>query len=118
MSDIDTRNWRTIRMDEIDWRAVQSMPEIGGHAGGALRRLSVGYPSVAAEPYWPGCWQNLTLGDVADLGERDLLRHSGFGKKTLAALRRVIDMAASGKLPLLGNPAPDALRPRVANKEP
>jgi len=102
-------DWRDIPMAEINWLGLRG--EIGRSAM-ALRRLAIVlYDRHPVEPYYMGCWSEMTLGQVADLGRRDLMRHNGFGDITLAALQRVIDLAAAGKLPVANGPAPDALRP-------
>jgi len=76
-----------------------------------LWRLSRRDPNRTPEDYGNGCWSDLTLGEVADKGERDILRHLDVGPKALARLREIIDMARAGTLPLKGGPAPDTLWP-------
>lgn len=101
-------DWRSIPMVAIDWSALK--PHVGRNSH-PLRRLTQGFPNRPPEPFQEGAWRNLTLGEVADLGRRALLRHNGMGEATLAALQYVIDLAAAGKCPLTTGPAHDALRP-------
>lgn len=103
-------DWREIPVQRIDWRALhRSM----GRTIHPLRRLCTP-PVDGRRPteLGTGSWAELTLGAVADLGARQIMRHIDVGPKVLATLQRIIDMAADGTLPLLGDPAPDALRPR------
>lgn len=103
-------DWREIQVADIDWSELHRRM---GRTVHPLRRLCL--PRVSGDlptPYGSGSWSTLTLGAVADLGARQILRHIDVGPKVLATLQRIIDMAADGTLPLLGNPAPDALRPR------
>lgn len=101
--------WREIPMTGIDWSALK--PQIGRSAS-TLRMLSHGFDDFAPKPGGAGCWRDMTLGDVADLGKYRLINHHHlFGEKTLAALQTVIDLAAAGRLPLKQAPARDALRP-------
>jgi hypothetical protein len=102
-------NWREIPMKEINWRSLHSHL---GRSAWQLKRYSLGYKeSDPPRPYAEGAWKNMTLGEVSDLGRRELMRHSGMGPVCLAALQYVIDLAAAGKCPVIGGVAPDALRP-------
>lgn len=101
--------WRDIPMRAIDWKHVHSHIGIPAHK---LRRLSL--PPMgdrAPTPYGTGCWCELTLGQVADLGAHEILRYQDVGKAALAGLQYIIDLAAAGKLATCSEPAPDALRP-------
>lgn len=105
-------DWREIRVAHIDWLALRSHI---GRSAGVLRQLSTTIrPDDKPEPYCSGAWREMTLGQVADIGRRNLLRHTGMGAATLASLQYVIDLAADGKCPMIGGPAPDALRPTEA----
>lgn len=106
-------DWRSVRMAEIDWRAMKSHI---GRSASALRRLSIPFRNRPTYPYADGAWMDLTLGEVADLGAREILRYAGMGKVSLAALQSVIDMAEAGKLPLSNGVAIDALRPTKEGK--
>ena len=101
--------WRDIPMRVINFHSMRSHL---GRSARTLHRLTNGYDEKdAPKPYGKAAWRELTLGQVADLGRRELMRHQDFGEKTLAALQYVIDMAADGKLHLTTGPAADALRP-------
>lgn len=102
-------DWRDIPMRMINWKQVHS--HIGRPAH-KLRRLSL--PPMgnrAPTPYGTGCWSELTLGQVADMGAHEIMRHHDVGKVALAGLQYIIDLAAAGKLATCKDPAPDALRP-------
>lgn len=101
--------WRDIPMRAINWRHVRSHIGISAHK---LHRLSrPPFDNRPPQPYRDGSWCDLTLGQVADMGAREILRHEGIGEVALAGLQYVIDLAASGKLATNSDPAPDALRP-------
>lgn len=102
-------DWRDIPMRMINWKQVHIHIGIAAHK---LRRLSLPpMDNRAPSPYGTGCWSSLTLGEVADLGAHEILRHQDVGKVALAGLQYIIDLAASGKLATCKDPAPDALRP-------
>ncbi len=103
-------DWRIIPVKDIDWRAVHRR---FGRTVHALRRLCL--PRVNNQPpsaFGSGAWSEMTLGAVADMGALQILRHQDVGPKVLATLQAVIDMAAAGDLPMVGAPAPDALKPK------
>ena len=102
-------DWRSIPVSSINWRALK--PRIGRSAH-PLRRLCTPPHDGRVRDFGTGAWAHLTLGEVADLGAREILRHQDVGQMTLGALQSVIDMAADGRLPTSATPAPDALRPR------
>jgi len=99
---------RDIPMADIDWQTI--LHDMGRSAR-PLWRLSRHDPNRTPEDYGNGCWSGLTLGEVADKGEREIRRHNGVGPTTIARLREIIDMARAGTLPLKGGPAPDSLWP-------
>lgn len=101
-------DWRGIPVADINWRALK--PLIGRSAH-PLRRLCSPPYDGRVRDYGSGAWAHMTLGEVADLGAREILRHQDVGQMTLAALQSVVDMAAAGRLPVAGTAAPDALRP-------
>ena len=108
--------WREVPMAEIDWSALK--PTIGRPVH-ALRRLS--RPWSNPTEYGSGSWHDLTLGDVADMGRREIMRHLDVGEAALVALQKIIDMAAAGSLPMIsatGRPAHDALRPSQTTENP
>lgn len=108
-------DWREIRMTDIDWMALRSHI---GRSAGVLGRLST---TMRAEdkpqPFGRGAWKEMTLGQVADIGRKNLLRYPDVGEVAIASLQYVIDMADAGKCPIIGSPAPDALRPTLQEKE-
>jgi len=99
---------RHIPMADIDWRTL--MADMGRSVR-PLWRLSEKLPDQPARDYCRGGWDGLTLGQVADKGEREIRRHNGVGPTTIARLREIIDMARAGTLPLKGGPASDTLWP-------
>ncbi|PNW65566.1 UNVERIFIED_CONTAM: hypothetical protein BEN50_22255 [Euhalothece sp. KZN 001] len=101
---------RDIPMADIDW---QTLLHGMGRSVRPLWRLVHVDPNRGPRPYEEGAWHDLTLGQVADKGERDILRHHGVGATALARLRENIDMARAGTLPLKGAPAPDSLGPET-----
>ena len=102
-------DWRSIPVSSINWRALK--PRIGRSAH-PLRRLCTPPHDGRVRDFGSGAWAHMTLGEVADLGARVILREPDVGQVTLGALQSVIDMAADGRLPTSASPAPDALRPR------
>ena len=107
-------DWRDIPMRMINWNAVSAHI---GRSARPLRRLSTTIrPEDTPKPFCRGAWRDMTLGQVADLGRREILRHSDIGPTALAALQHVIDLAAAGKLPQTQGPANDALRPTEKRK--
>ncbi|VDS07918.1 hypothetical protein PARHAE_01098 [Paracoccus haematequi] len=84
--------WRTIPMRDINWAALK--PSFG-HCVYRLRKLSEPN-SLPYRPYCSGCWADMTLGQVADLGRAELLRHDGMGEGTIAILEQVMELAAAG----------------------
>ncbi|MGR3522692.1 MAG: hypothetical protein ACU0FT_08055 [Paracoccus sp. (in: a-proteobacteria)] len=87
-------SWRDIAMRDIDWLAFLPILGPGVHT---LRSLCEPPPRGRAwRKYTSGAWMDLTLGQVADLGREDLLRHRGIGNGTVAVLESVMDLAAAG----------------------
>jgi len=84
---------RDIPMADIDW---QTLMAVMGRSVRPLWRLSEKLPDQPARDYCRGCWDGLTLGQVADKGEREIRRHNGVGPTTIARLREIIDMARAG----------------------
>lgn len=105
-------DWRDIPMRVIGWRALYNRI---GRSAYKLEWLCRAWRDRAPVPYGRGCWHNLTLGQVADLGAQEILRHAGIGQITLERLQDVISMAAAGALSTGDGPAPDALRPPGGN---
>ena len=108
-------DWRSIPVKDIDWRMLHAK---FGRSIYALEWLAVEPRNNRVEALGHGCWSHMTLGAVADIGERLILRHHGIGPVALATLRSIIDLAASDGLPMVGGPAPDALTPTSAAPSP
>jgi len=116
-------------MEPTDWRAIPAKHiEWGDNAISVIAGYKVAFlchePSeslrATASPRGYGAWSGLTLGDVADLGERRWLRMSGVGPKGVKLIKWIIDEAAQGRCPMKagsGHPATDAYAPdEVATK--
>jgi hypothetical protein len=103
-----TMDWREIKMTEIDWRALRAHL---GRSNSILRRLTHGYTDQTTHDYGAGSWRELTLGQVADKGRREILRHTGMGEVALCSLQLLIDLAAKGGCPMTTGQAVDALKP-------
>lgn len=86
-------DWRTIPMRDINWVALK--PTFGTGVF-ALRKLSQLQSGMEYRPYASGCWADMTLGQVADLGREDLLRHAGVGTGTIKILEQIMELAAAG----------------------
>ena len=86
-------DWRTIPMRDINWVAL--LPTFGPTVY-RLRSLSEPTPDKAYRRYATGCWADLTLGQVADLGRKELLRHAGIGAGAIGVLERIMELAAAG----------------------
>ena len=108
-------DWRSIPVKDIDWPMIHAR---FGRTVHALRRLCL--PRVNNQPpaaFGSGAWSEMSLGAVADIGARQIMRHQDVGPKVLATLQAIIDLAASEGLPMIGGPAPDALKPTRAGDE-
>ena len=101
-------DWRSIPVKDIDWRMLHAR---FGSSIYKIEWLAKVPGNGRVEDRGHGCWSHMTLGAVADLGERLILRHHGIGPVALATLQAIIDLAASEGLPMVGGPAPDALKP-------
>ena len=97
--------WREIPLCEIDWRRV-----IGrSHVAGKLTWLC--YPPNKTGIMDRGEWADMTLGELANMGERWWQRFSGIGEVATECIKDVIDRAAEGedlRRPSADTPAPDA----------
>lgn len=100
-----TTDWRSIKCATIQWHSV---PGISRRIAWMLLRQC--RPATQYDP--EGCerWHDLTLGQLADMGER-AWRSSGygFGPTTLEGIKLAIDHAAAGVD--ITRPA-DAYKPR------
>lgn len=107
-------DWRSIPVKNIDWRMLHAR---FGRSIYKLEWLAVEPRNNRVEALGHGCWSQMTLGAVADIGLRRLKRHHGIGDVAIATLQAIIDLAASEGLPMIGGPAPDALKPTRAADE-
>ena len=102
-------NWREIPLCEIDWRRVIRR----GHVAGKLTWLC--YPPKKTGIMDRGEWADMTLGELANMGEIWWQRFSGIGKVATECIKEVIDRAAEGedlRRPSADTPAPDAYVPK------
>ena len=103
--------WREIPLCEIDWRRV-----IGrGHVAGKLTWLCYEPGSVRNTMDNRSEWSGMTLGELANMGERWWKRFPGIGEVAADCIKDVIDRAAEGedlRFPSAETPAPDAYVPR------
>ena len=81
-------NWREIPVSTVDWFLVQR-----GNFRGVLWNLSRRIPD---EYQGGGAWRDLTLGQLADMGEPKWRREPGVGDVTVRAIKELIDRAAAG----------------------
>lgn len=85
-------DWRTIPMRDINWVAL--LPTFGPTVY-RLRTLSE--PNdLPYRPYCSGCWADLTLGQVAEMGRKELLSHDGIGAGAIGVLEGIMELAAAG----------------------
>ena len=104
-------NWREIPLCEIDWRRVIRR----GHVAGKLTWLCYPEKSDTARGIaHRGEWAGMTLGELANMGERWWQRFPGIGEVATDCIKDVIDRAAEGedlRFPSAETPAPDAYVP-------
>ena len=82
-------NWRDIPARTVDWSIVQR-----GNFRSVLWNLSRPLPDQYQNG---GAWRDLTLGQIADMGERRWRREPGVGDVTVLAIKELIDRAAAGE---------------------
>ena len=104
-------DWREIPLCEIDWRRV-----IGrGHVAGKLTWLCYESKNYRNRMASRGEWADMTLGELANMGERWWQRFSGIGEVATECIKDVIDRAAEGedlRRPSADTPAHDAYVPK------
>lgn len=88
---MDDVTWRGIPLEEVDWKLTGCT----GHVGSTLFNHS----RPPHDPRWPQGheWVGLTLGDLADMGERKWLRATGVGAVAVLVIKEIIDRAAAGE---------------------
>jgi hypothetical protein len=111
--------WRTIPAPAIEW------PDnpISKNAGYKIEWLCFAPLSTSEYDarYGRGAWHTVTLGDIADFGERRWDRMQGVGPKGVEVIKWIIDEAAQGRCPMKpgsGYPATDAYSPRKPHEAP
>ena len=84
-------DWRAIPLIEVDW-------QITGCTGHVCSTL-FNHSRPPHDPRWPEGheWTSLTLGDLADMGEREWLRATSVGAVTVSTIKEIIDRAAAGE---------------------
>jgi len=88
---MDDVRWREIPLANIDW----DLTGCTGHVANNLYNHSIKPP----DPRWPQghLWAGKTLGDLADMGERQWLRAPGVGVVAVQTIKQIIDRAAAGE---------------------
>jgi hypothetical protein len=82
--------WREISLDRVNWRITASSRNA---------MVLFGHSVPPRDPKWPADheWAGMTLGQLADLGERKWSRATNVGVKAVAAIKEMIDRAAVGE---------------------
>lgn len=114
--------WRDIRGDEIAWHENP----VSQRAGYKVRMMCNGTflkHNLGSQYRNRDCggWSDLTLGQIADLGEKEWLRCANIGQTAVQVIKWIIDEAAEGRCPMMagsGHPAPDAYVPRSERATP
>lgn len=83
-------DWRAIPLDRVNWRITAS-------SRNAMVLFSHSTPP--RDPKYPAGheWAGMTLGDLADMGERKWWRTANVGVKAVAAIKELIDRAGAGE---------------------
>ena len=91
---MDDVKWRSIPLDRVNWRLAAS-------SRNAMVLFAHSVPP--RDPKYPSGheWAGMTLGELADLGERKWWRTTNVGVKAVAAIKELIDRAAAGENVLL-----------------
>jgi hypothetical protein len=108
-------DWRSIRADSVDWE----MNPISKRAGGYVRMMCNDiFKWKGSHGVGCGDWSELTLGDIADLGERHWLRCTNIGPLGVKVIKWGIDQAAIGRHPVLATKgkAVDAYEPQTGGE--
>ena len=103
---MDDVKWRSIPVIEIDW----GITGCTGHTRSTL----FGHSNPPRDPAWPQGheWVGKTLGDLAEMGEREWLRALGVGVVAVRVIKEIIDRAAAGENVLLTGPGTHAYLPQ------
>ena len=116
------KSWREIPVSKIEW----SVNPISSRAGGWVDWMCSDRWKTSQwkherdrtpQPGQRGYWCDMTLGQLADAGQRWWRRNgANIGPMAMDVIRWVIDEAAEGRCPLKpesGSPAPDAYVPKA-----
>lgn len=103
-------DWRSIPCRVVDWYACG----VSRRASHKVHRLCL---PERVTPNWrtpAGPWAALTLGTLADMGEREwrTTAEYGIGDKAMEVIKATIDLAAEGKSITKPPKAPDAYVPK------
>ena len=91
----DDVKWRELPLDRINWRITASPRNA---------MVLFAHSKPPHDPKWPEGheWAGMTLGQLADMGERRWSRALNVGVKAAASIKELIDRAASGEDVTLG----------------
>lgn len=83
-------DWRTIPLERVNWR-------VSATTRNAMALFTHSKPP--RDPKYPAGheWAGMTLGQLADLGERKWARATNVGPKAVEAIKEIIDRAATGE---------------------
>jgi hypothetical protein len=83
-------DWRTIPLDRVNWRITASSRNA---------MVLFAHSTPPRDPKYPAGheWAGMTLGELADMGERKWWRTTNVGVKAVAAIKELIDRAAAGE---------------------
>lgn len=108
--------WRDIRADAIAWDR-NPISVLAGHKCRMMCNAIFLNHQVGSQYRNRDCggWSDLTLGQIADLGEREWLRCTNIGPTAVKVIKWIIDAAAEDRCPMMagsGHAAPDAYVPK------
>ena len=89
-------SWRDIPCDQVDWEVAKISKRITYQL---WRQCRSGDPDASfSGNQEDGPWKNLTLGQLANMGERAWQRTAGYGigPKAVETIKATINMAAEG----------------------
>ena len=83
-------DWRAIQLDRVNWRITASSRNA---------MVLFAHSKPPRDPKYPDGheWAGMTLGELADMGERKWWRTANVGVKAVAAIKELIDRAAAGE---------------------
>jgi len=111
-------DWRSIRAQDVDWTA-NPISRLAGYKVRMMCNPIYIERRTSWTQYECGAWSDLTLGQIADLGERHWRRCSNIGDLGVSVIKWGIDAAAEGRCPMLpasGAPAADAYVPQAERR--